>query len=231
MIINCLQCNKEFKQRRLSSKYCSPSCSSKNQSTRIPTDCSFCGKSFPARAYLSGTTKGKFCSRKCYNNSRRESVSVKCLSCGKNFECWKSEIPTRKFCSKKCMTGNRWKDGKGKCAICGIEKPINEFSRSKNTFTGFDSRCKSCAVQRARRHYFLKKYNLTDDKIKEMSASQNHRCLICETKSDNLFVDHCHKSGTVRGLLCSLCNSAIGLLKENPESFRRAIAYLERTVA
>lgn len=44
----------------------------------------------------------------------------------------------------------------------------------------------------------------------------------------NLAVDHCHENGHVRGLLCSSCNTAIGLLRDDPAILRSAIAYLEK---
>lgn len=40
-------------------------------------------------------------------------------------------------------------------------------------------------------------------------------------------VDHCHKTGRVRGVLCFNCNSAIGKLGDDPDVVRRAVAYLE----
>lgn len=39
-------------------------------------------------------------------------------------------------------------------------------------------------------------------------------------------VDHCHETGQVRGLLCNLCNQALGLFKDSPELLARATAYL-----
>ncbi|MFE7628779.1 endonuclease VII domain-containing protein [Streptomyces sp. NPDC057509] len=41
------------------------------------------------------------------------------------------------------------------------------------------------------------------------------------------YVDHCHRAGRVRGVLCFNCNSAIGKLGDDPDALRRAIAYLE----
>lgn len=40
-------------------------------------------------------------------------------------------------------------------------------------------------------------------------------------------IDHCHTSGKLRGVLCVSCNSALGLLRDSPDSARRAAAYLE----
>ncbi len=43
-----------------------------------------------------------------------------------------------------------------------------------------------------------------------------------------LVIDHCHSTGAIRGLLCSNCNTAIGLLSDNPEIIRKAADYLEK---
>ncbi|MBA3357418.1 MAG: hypothetical protein H0U18_16060 [Pyrinomonadaceae bacterium] len=43
-----------------------------------------------------------------------------------------------------------------------------------------------------------------------------------------LMVDHDHKTWAIRGLLCCRCNSVIGYAKDNPETLRNAISYLER---
>jgi hypothetical protein len=41
-----------------------------------------------------------------------------------------------------------------------------------------------------------------------------------------LSVDHNHKTGRVRGLLCKRCNVAIGMLDDNPKLLARALEYL-----
>lgn len=47
-------------------------------------------------------------------------------------------------------------------------------------------------------------------------------------KLTRLAVDHCHSTGAIRGLLCSPCNQAIGLFRDDPDLLRKAAAYLER---
>lgn len=59
-----------------------------------------------------------------------------------------------------------------------------------------------------------------------MSEAQSHRCLICEEQK-SLVVDHCHKTGLIRGLLCNTCNRAIGLLKDNPIVLQKCADYLK----
>ena len=64
---------------------------------------------------------------------------------------------------------------------------------------------------------------------KEQLLSYGNKCKLCglqpETVMD-LHVDHDHKTGKVRGLLCNNCNTGIGLLKESPDILRNAIKYL-----
>lgn len=68
-----------------------------------------------------------------------------------------------------------------------------------------------------------------------MRASQDNKCLIClEHKADSpgkyvgLYVDHCHKTGEIRGLLCNQCNTGLGRFRDDKAIMRRAIKYLDR---
>ena len=81
-----------------------------------------------------------------------------------------------------------------------------------------------------------KKYGISLEQFNEMKNSQQHVCAICkqpETAIDHrtkkfrdLAVDHCHTSGEIRGLLCTRCNTAIGLLQDDVDLLARAISYL-----
>jgi hypothetical protein len=61
-----------------------------------------------------------------------------------------------------------------------------------------------------------------------MLKLQSGKCKLCfidiKTKS---YVDHNHKTGKIRGLLCNGCNAGIGMLKEDINVLNRAIEYLE----
>ena len=127
---------------------------------------------------------------------------------------------------------------------CGESKVIS-YSRMANYKT------KSCGCQ----HYpkgekspnwkhgksRTKEYNLNYQmkknygiQIKDYDAmlfAQNGVCAICSKEPPNhhkkrLNVDHCHKTGEVRGLLCDACNRALGLFKDSSDILTKAINYL-----
>ncbi len=74
------------------------------------------------------------------------------------------------------------------------------------------------------------KYKITDADFARMAKEQGHGCAICggQPTKGRLAVDHCHESGTVRGLLCERCNMALGLLDDDTDRMRKAADYVER---
>ena len=77
-----------------------------------------------------------------------------------------------------------------------------------------------------REYHLKKKYGLNIDDYSVMYDRCHGRCQICGDYKNTLHVDHCHSSLRIRGLLCSNCNTAIGLLRENPVIILSAIDYL-----
>ena len=87
------------------------------------------------------------------------------------------------------------------------------------------------------------KFGITLEEYNEMAEAQGGVCAICEKVNDtrrkgtndgedvkmSLAVDHNHKTGRVRGLLCGNCNTSLGSFKDNPALLRKAIQYLENT--
>lgn len=80
----------------------------------------------------------------------------------------------------------------------------------------------------------IKSYGLTPQQFDAMLEAQGGRCAICGTdkpsKRDATFrIDHCHKSGAVRGLLCMACNSGLGMFRDHVPALMAAIEYLTRS--
>ena len=126
------------------------------------------------------------------------------------------------------------------CESCG-----NLFQIIKGR--GFHNRitCYSCTNGNRKitwRNKHLKRtYGITLYQARQMFEKQNGKCLICtsdisfdnvNTKAgekrdgNGMVVDHCHKTGVVRGLLCFHCNTALGHLFDDPIRMQRMINYV-----
>lgn len=82
------------------------------------------------------------------------------------------------------------------------------------------------------------RYSMTLEDREALLASQGGRCAMsfCRREirfkegsmADGAHIDHCHKTGRVRGVLCAKCNMSLGFYKDDPERLRAAAAYLEK---
>lgn len=118
---------------------------------------------------------------------------------------------------KRRMNGEKW------CSQCRAWKRKELFAIDRTRGCGQSMRCKSCVSHATK----ASKYGMTSDELTAWRALHGEQCGICGS-NDLLNIDHNHKTGKVRGLLCPNCNSAIGKLKESPALFASAIAYLEK---
>ena len=135
------------------------------------------------------------------------------------------------------------------CTKCKVEKPITEYIKRKGYKDGIFSWCKDChreydrtwrknmeptkKKETGRKNKLKQSYGITVEQYNEMLKAQNHKCAICEKDEtevhrNRLFVDHCHNTGEIRGLLCNNCNTAIGHLKDSVEITLKAATYLTR---
>lgn len=86
-----------------------------------------------------------------------------------------------------------------------------------------------------RRYHLLHTFDISLEDYERMFEAQEGVCAVCgrsETgirrgSCKSLDVDHNHKTGAIRGLLCSACNAALGLLKEDPETITSLLEYLQ----
>lgn len=114
------------------------------------------------------------------------------------------------------------------CSICREDKPATEFFyRKTEGVLRMTKECEDCHRIKRRESKFLRKYGITIVEWEKMYESQGGKCAICFKESDNLEVDHNHDTDQIRGLLCSNCNKALGLLKEDQEIMENLIKYLK----
>src|SRR5262249_23366344 len=74
-----------------------------------------------------------------------------------------------------------------------------------------------------------REYGIAFEELRRMLSEHDGTCDICRRRpARRLCIDHCHATMKVRGLLCQRCNTALGLLEDDPERLRAAIGYLER---
>ena len=127
------------------------------------------------------------------------------------------------------------------CSTCESEKPVSEFYKNSSRGRGYDYECKDCSKiskkkayssEKNKRNKIVSRYGISIDDYNVMFDVQNGCCAICNTHQSNLkrslAVDHCHTSGKVRGLLCTICNTGIGQFKDSVVFLNSAIAYLTK---
>ena len=117
------------------------------------------------------------------------------------------------------------------CRICKEIKVPEMFSASSQNKDGLYSYCKPCANTRMRNYASRRKdirYRMPKDGYLDLVKKQKGLCKICKSDGGgrSLHVDHCHTTGKVRGLLCSNCNTGLGLFKDNVDLLKKAIKYL-----
>ncbi len=88
------------------------------------------------------------------------------------------------------------------------------------------------SVDKIRDSYYKTKYGISLSQYEDLLKSQNYSCFICERPESQfkkrLCVDHNHKTGEVRGLLCDFCNHRLIGRHTNPELFEKAASYLKQ---
>lgn len=127
-----------------------------------------------------------------------------------------------------------------KCNKCNEILPVTDFhikADKNNKHYRFNSPCKSCAhigrnINYQKAYQRKVKYNLSQEEYDFKLKQQNYSCAICDIHQDDyskeFSVDHCHKTGKVRALLCNQCNSGIGFFRESVSIMKKAISYIKK---
>jgi len=128
------------------------------------------------------------------------------------------------------------------CMTCGKEKLATDFYVRNKVSMVRHSICKECDKQRVRNRHeenpertrnndLKRNYGITLDEHTQMYEEQNGVCAICKEPGDGrwkkLCVDHDHKTGKVRQLLCRNCNMVLGQVGDNIIILQSMIEYLQ----
>lgn len=88
--------------------------------------------------------------------------------------------------------------------------------------------------ERVKNNHLKSRYGITLEEYNNKFIEQNESCAICKIHQDDikicLSVDHCHKTGKIRGLLCSSCNILLGKAKDDIFILKESISYLKKYV-
>ena len=132
------------------------------------------------------------------------------------------------------------------CTKCSIVKQWEAFSKQGNGKHGLRSHCKACCSAAGKQRYLefrdsykikgranhlQKTFGLTLTDFTSLLTKQKGTCAICNSNTPGgrgtWHVDHCHESGTIRGLLCMNCNQGLGRFHDNTTFLQNAINYLQ----
>ena len=103
--------------------------------------------------------------------------------------------------------------GEKNCVDCGFQ-PADQFIPGS-------PRCEKCR----KIANLIDKFCITREEYDKLFAAR--KCSICGAADEKLNIDHCHRTGRVRGVLCTKCNAGLGMFRDDTERLLHAAAYLE----
>jgi hypothetical protein len=159
----------------------------------------------------------------------------KCIKCG-------VQKPLSDFHKKKDN-----KDGlQNACKHCRVFENKHQYTKNKQkrliwqkdyyqnnskTIKQYGKNWRKSNKNHSANYDLIRKYGITFEQKLEMVKIQNNKCAICENYFKNTrsaHVDHCHTTGKIRSILCSKCNTGLGLFRESQLYLKSAQKYLQK---
>lgn len=180
--------------------------------------------------------------------SRHDGLSPKCVDCCVSRYRAAAAASRRAERVPTLIARELRKAGLKRCPGCKEVKALSSFYSSGHSNSGRASHCIVCAgllwrarpsVERQRSYqkrrrklrdkHLMRRFGVTLEWYEKKLRKQGGRCAICgdPPRGRGLAVDHDHRSGKVRGLLCTRCNPAAGYVRDSPQIARKLAAYLE----
>lgn len=203
--------------------------------------CSVCGSpALPKRS----TCSDACAQRKC----GRPAPLVPCSQCGEPFKRKRWAICAG--CVASWWTAHR-EASRVACSVCSTLMPVGwkratcgDECRHRAMVMRIDASSavglRSESKRASRRRQAATRYRGRDkaELVARLTAEQGGRCAVCGSDGHalgdgrhGLVLDHCHRTGRPRAMLCGRCNAALGLLGEDPSRIRQMLAYAERHAA
>lgn len=158
----------------------------------------------------------------------RENPQCKVCECALNDESWTPSCrKARRYICRACWVARQ--------KAYQIKDPNwreKRQLRSKAYRENLDPEVKRKRARDTRCRYIRKTFGISLDQYEEMVLERNGCCDICKSGTKGmgtLHIDHCHKTGMVRGLLCMNCNVSLGLMYDDPEIMENAIKYIQNS--
>lgn len=149
-------------------------------------------------------------------------MAPKCTECNKN------KATHGEFCDS-CFNETKI------CRRCQQRKSIFEFEKNQKSIRGKVSRRGECRECRKWKRPIPSQVRKEYEKIyPEPPIDKPFYCPICQHTiirqfKNEVVLDHSHKTGKIRGWICRMCNSSIGMMDEDVNTLTRAIKWLEET--
>lgn len=121
------------------------------------------------------------------------------------------------------------------CSKCNEIKESISFAKNKFRKSGRHTECMECQVEYNRIWFAQKNYGLSKDRAKQLiqQIKDETFCDICGEllvlSKNGYAIDHDHKTGKVRGLLCTMCNQGLGRFKDDLYILVKATKYIEKS--
>ncbi len=125
-----------------------------------------------------------------------------------------------------------------RCPRCEQTYPLEGFVINRSSSRGIGGYCLACHNEVVRENvqknhgstrnlHLKRRYDLTSDEVAVMAEQQGGKCAICRDRAAE-HVDHDHRTGEVRGILCFTCNVGLGNFRDDPDLMLKAHRYLTR---
>jgi hypothetical protein len=139
--------------------------------------------------------------------------------------------------STEFFRSGKHKSGKekfrGDCRECAQKQTVEWRVKNRSHYNNYSAMWRDKNPDKQHKTDIKRRYGLSIEDYNRMLTTQNMGCKICGKQHDpsvkrgRLYVDHDHKTGAVRGLLCMACNSMIGRATDDISILEKAIEYLK----